>query len=110
MSRKSKFTIAFNKKYDDKLPDRKKTTLAKFFKIDKKILDDVFDRGRAAYITNNKSVRKGVTSHEEWSYPRLYKFIMNVESARDDGKVNTGAGQDGDLVLKALNKKSNTFI
>ena len=108
MSRKSKFTIAFNKKYDDKLPDRKKTTLAKFFKIDKKILDDVFDR--AAYITNNKSVRKGVTSHEQWSYPRLYKFIMNVESARDDGKVNTKAGEDGDLVLKALGKKSNTFI
>lgn len=110
MSRQSKFTIEFNKKYDSQLPDRKKTTLAKFFKIDKKLLDEAFDRGRAAYITNFKSVRKGVTSHEQWSYPRLYKFIMNVVSARDDGKINTGAGQDSDLILKALNKKSKTFI
>ena len=110
MSRQSKFTIKFNKKYDSQLPDRKKTTLAKFFKIDKKLLDEAFDRGRAAYITNSKSVRKGVTSHEQWSYPRLYKFIMNVVSARDDGKINTGAGQDSDLILKALNKKSKTFI
>ena len=42
---RSKFTIEFDKKYGDNLKDRKLSTLAKYFKIQKIIFQDVFNRG-----------------------------------------------------------------
>tara|TARA_R110001592_G_scaffold35557_3_gene120922 strand:- start:1188 stop:1511 length:324 start_codon:yes stop_codon:yes gene_type:complete len=106
--RRSKYTIELEKKFGNALPDRKKSTLAKHFKIKENLLDDVYDRGRAAGI--NTGMRKNVNSVDMWGRARMNKYILNVVKARKDNKVNKGRGQDGDLVAKALTKKNITFV
>lgn len=101
MVRRSKFTIEFERKYGDKLPDKRKETIAKYFKIKRKLLDEVYDRGRAAGL--NTGMRKGVTSVDAWARVRMYKFVLNVEKARAGGKINMGRGEDGDVVERAVN-------
>ena len=98
--RRSKYTIKFEKLYSD-IPDRKIPTLAKYFGIKKSILQDVFNRGVGAYNTNKSSVRKGVSSPEEWAMPRVYKFIFNVMKARRGEEYMKGRGHDTDLLEKA---------
>ena len=98
---RSKFTIEFNKKYGDKIANRKLSTLAKYFKIKKSLVQDVFNRGVGAYNTNPSSVRKSVSSAEQWSYARVYKFILNVIKKRENKPYPTGRGHDSDVVEKA---------
>ena len=100
--RRSKYTIEFEKKYGEKIPDRKKSTLSKYFKIKKSLIQDVYNRGVGAYKTNPSSVRKGVTSEEQWATARVYKYILNVEKARRGEEYLQGRGHDTDLVVKAL--------
>tara|TARA_R110000823_G_C15730232_1_gene479659 strand:- start:266 stop:571 length:306 start_codon:yes stop_codon:yes gene_type:complete len=97
MSRRSKFTIDFEKIYP-KDKSRSRGAIAKHFKIKKSVLDDAFDRGVGAYKTNRSAVRKGVSSPEQWAIPRMYKLLLNILKARKGGKINMGKGQDGDLV------------
>ena len=99
--RRSKFTIEFEKKYGEKIPDRKRSTLSKYFKIKKSLIEDVFNRGVGAYRNNPSSVRKGVTSEEMWATARVYKFILNVINKRQNKSYPTGRGHDADLVEKA---------
>ena len=99
--RRSKFTIEFEKKYGDKIPDRKIPTLAKYFKIKKSLIQDAFNRGVGAFKTNPSSVRTGVKSAERWAMARTYKFILNVENKRQNKSYPTGPGHDSDLVEKA---------
>ena len=105
MSRRSKYTIAISK-YD--LPNKKKSTLEKFFKIPRTLLDAAFDRGVGAYNTNPGSGRKGVVSEEQWATARTYKFIVNTLLARQGKKVPTGRGHDFDLVEQAV--KFSDFV
>jgi hypothetical protein len=98
--RRSKYTIKFERLYGD-IPDRKLPTLAKYFGIKKSILQDVFNRGVGAYNTNPSSVRKGVSSEEQWAMARTYKFILNVMKARRGEKYLQGRGHDTDLLEKA---------
>lgn len=99
MSRRSKYTIAISK-YD--LPNKKKSTLSKFFRIPRTLLDDSYDRGVGAFRTNPASVRKSVVSEEQWATARTYKFIVNTLLARQGKKVPTGRGHDFDLVEQAV--------
>lgn len=99
MSRRSKFTIEFEKIYP-KDKSRSSSAIAKHFKIKKSVLDDAFARGVGAYKTNRAAVRKGVSSAEQWGKPRQYKLVLNILKARKGGKINTGRGQDSDLVEK----------
>ena len=99
MSRRSKYTIAISK-YD--LPNKKKSTLEKFFKIPRPLLDDAFDRGVGAYNTNPGCVRKGVVSEEQWATARIYAFIMKAYDAVNKGKKKIN--QDQDLFEKIINK------
>lgn len=99
--RRSKYTIEFEKRYGDKLSDRKKSTLAKYFKIKRSLIDDAYDRGVGAFHNNPSSVRKGVSSEEQWATARLYKFILNVMNKRQNKSYPTGRGHDSDLVEKA---------
>lgn len=101
MSRRSKYTIEFEKRFGDKLENRKKSTLSKYFKIKRSLLDDAYDRGVGAFNSNPSSVRKGVSSEEQWATARLYKFILNVLNKRQDKPYPTGRGHDSDLVEKA---------
>ena len=98
---RSKFTIEIDKKYGDKLKDKKFTTLAKYFKIKKSLIEDAYSRGRGAYFSNSASVRKGVSSDEQWGRARSNKFILNVIKKRENKPYLTGRGQDSDVVQKA---------
>jgi len=104
----SKWTKQLEKKYGDKLQDKKKSTLSEFFKIKVKLLDEVYDRGRAAGL--NTGMRKGVTSVDAWGRARMNKFIIRVMEARKNGTVNNGRGEDGDLVAEALGTNEYKFI
>jgi hypothetical protein len=97
MSRRSKFTIEFEKIYP-KDKSRSSATIAKHFNIKKSVLDDAYARGVGAYKSNRSAVRKGVSSPEQWAKPRQYKLLLNILKARKGGKINMGKGQDGDLV------------
>ena len=98
---RSKFTIEFDKKYGDKIANRKLSTLAKYFKIKKSLIQDVFNRGVGAYNTNPSSVRKSVSSAEQWAMARTYKFILHVIKKRENKPYPTGRGHDSDVVEKA---------
>lgn len=97
MSRRSKYTIAISK-YD--LPNRKKSTLSKFFRIPRTLIDQVFDRGVGAFKT--AGARPSVKSPEQWATARTYKFIVNTMKARRGEKIPTSAGHDYDLVEQAV--------
>ncbi len=93
----------FNKKFNqDKDESNSKTKMTKFTGIPKKILDAVYDRGVGAYKTNPGSVRKSVTSPEQWATARIYAFIMKAYNAVKKGKNKIN--QDQDLFEKIMNK------
>ena len=96
---KSKYTREFDKRFGDKLKSRSISNLSTFFKIKKSILEDAYSRGVGAFKNNRSAVREGVTSAEQWAFPRMLKLILNVV----DEKIPTGRGQDADLIKKALN-------
>jgi len=99
MNRRSKFTIEFDKKYGEKIPDRKISTLAKYFKIKKSLIQDAFNRGVGAFRT--QGARPSVKSAEQWAMARTYKFILNVIKKREGKKYPTGVGHDSDLTERA---------
>lgn len=87
----------FNKKYKQKLnePNSKKD-ISKLSGVSMSILDDVYYRGMAAYKTNPGSVRKSVTSPQQWAMARVYSFVVG-------GKTQKTA--DADLWKKHLKAK-----
>lgn len=95
--RRSKYTIAISK-YN--LPNRKKSTLSKFFRIPRTLIDEVYSRGVGAFKT--AGARPGITSKEQWATARTYKMIINTVRARQGKKVPQGRGQDHDLVLQGV--------
>ncbi len=97
MSRRSKYTIAISK-YD--LPDRKKSTLSKFFRIPRTLIDQVYSKGIGAFKT--AGARPNVTSKEQWATARTYRFIINVIKAREGKTVPTGRGSDYTIVEQAV--------
>jgi len=54
--------------------------IAKLSKMPVKALQEVFNRGIGAYKTNPSSVRKSVSSPEQWAYGRVYAFVMKTKS------------------------------
>ena len=101
MVRRSKYTIELEKRFGDKLTDNKFSTLSKYFKIKKSLIEDAYSRGRGAYFSNKKSVRPGVSSDEQWGRARSNKFILNVLLKREGKSYKIGAGHDNDLIDKA---------
>ena len=99
--RRSKHTIALEKIYP-KDKSRSKSALSKHFKIPMSILNDVYDRGLAA--ARNTGTRPSVKSDDQWARARMSKLIVNIVKARKGGSINRGAGQDSDLIDKALKK------
>jgi len=89
--------MKFNKKYGQKLqqPNSKKD-ISKLTGVSMKILDDVYYRGMGAFKTNPSSVRKSVTSPQQWAMARVYSFVVG-------GKTQKTA--DADLWKKHLKAK-----
>jgi hypothetical protein len=93
----------FNKKFKQPLNEsNSKAKMTRLTGIPTKVLDEIFDRGSAAFYNNPSSVRKSVKSPEQWSYGRLYAFIMKAYDAKRKGlrKIN----QDQDLFDKIRDK------
>ena len=101
MSRRSKYTIAFEKLYPEG-KSRSSSAIAKHFNIKKSVLDDAYSRGIGAFKSNRSAVRKGVSSPEQWGKPRQYKLVLNILKARKGGAINRTRGSDADLIDKAL--------
>ena len=96
---KNKFNRKFNQ---DKDESNSKAKMTKLTGIPTKVLDEIFDRGSAAFYNNPSSVRKSVKSPEAWSFGRIYAFIMKAYDAKRKGlrKIN----QDQDLFDKVRDK------
>ena len=86
--------MKFNRKYKQPLqqPNSKKD-ISKLTGVSMKILDDVYYRGMGAYP---KSVRKNITSPQQWAMARVYSFVVG-------GKTQKTA--DKDLWAKHLKSK-----
>ena len=101
MSRRSKYTIAFEKLYPEG-KSRSSSAIGKHFNIKPSVIQDAFRRGVGAYKSNPSSVRPSVKSPDQWGNARKLKLVLNILKARKGGKVNRGRGQDSDLVDKGL--------
>ena len=89
--------MKFNKKYGQKLQEpNSKKDISKLTGVSMKILDDVYYRGMGAFKTNPSSVRKSVTSPQQWAMARVYSFVVG-------GKTQKTA--DADLWKKHLKAK-----
>jgi len=77
----------FNKKYGQKLnePNSKKD-ISKLTGVSMSILDKVYDRGLGAYNTNPQSVRKSVTSPQQWAMARVYSFVVGGKTQKTADK------------------------
>jgi len=66
----------FNLKYNQpKNESNSMKEISKLSGIKLSILNKIFLRGKGAYKSNPKSVRKFVTSPEQWGYARVYASI-----------------------------------
>ena len=93
----------FNRKFGlDKDKSHSKASLTRLTGISKKDLDEIFDRGTAAFYNNPSSVRKSVKSAEQWSYSRIYAFIMKTYDGIEKNKEKIN--QDNQLYLKYKRK------
>jgi len=70
-TRRSSWTVLFHKTYPGLKFD--KQLFANKFKISKKVLDTVYDRGLKAWKTGGS--RPGATA-QQWAIARVYKFIL----------------------------------
>jgi len=101
MSRRSKFTIEFEKIYP-KDKSRSSATIGKHFNIKPSVIQEAFKRGIGAYKSNPSSVRPSVKSPEQWGNARKLKLVLNILKARKGGRINRGRGHDSDLIDKGL--------
>jgi len=69
--RRSSWTMLFHRTYPGLKFD--KQLFSKKFKISKRVLDTVYDRGLKAWQTGGS--RPGATAHQ-WAIARVYKFIL----------------------------------
>ena len=101
MSRKSNYTLAFNKLYPEG-KSRSSSAIGKHFNIKPSVIQDAFKRGVGAYKTNPSSVRPSVKSSDQWGNARKLKLVLNILKARAGGAINRKRGHDSDLIDKAL--------
>lgn len=109
-TRRSTFTVQFNKKYGDNLKDKSLKNLSKYFKIQPIVLNTIYNKGASAW--NSSGSRLGV-GREAWAKARVYKAILNILDGRKNGldkypeKLKT-EGHDFSHVLKGI--QFNNFI
>jgi len=80
------FKQKFNKKYGfDKDESHSIEDISKITGFTLKGLKDIFSKGIGAYNTNPQSVRKGITSAEQWAQARVYASVSaGSKSAKID--------------------------
>ncbi len=109
-TRRSTFTVQFNKKYGDNLKDKSLKNLSKYFKIQPIVLNTIYNKGASAWNSSGSRLSVG---REAWAKARVYKAILNILDGRKNGldkypeKLRT-EGNDFSLVKKAI--QFNNFI
>lgn len=82
-SRKSSWTVLFNKKYGKELKEMKGgksvKNIAKVTGIPHKALKEIFEKGEAAYYSSGSRPNQTASS---WAYGRIYAYIMGGDKIR----------------------------
>ena len=75
----------FNKKYKQKKDKSNSINqIAKLSGYKIAGLKEIYNKGYGAYYSNPSSVRKSVSSPEQWSYARIYSAVMGGAAAKID--------------------------
>jgi len=89
-SRRSKWTILFDKEYGDRLDKmkgkRSKRNIAKITGIPFKAIDEVYKKGEGAYFSSGSRPNQ---SPQSWARGRIYGYIMGNEKVRKVDKSIT---------------------
>ena len=87
-SKRSKYTIQFDKRYGDKLDKmkggRSKTNIAKVTGIPFKAIDEVYKKGEGAYRSSGSRPNQTAQS---WARARLYSYIMGGGARKADKAI-----------------------
>ena len=78
----------FNEKYNQ--PVDKSNSIKQIAKLTgykEKGLTQVYDKGIAAYYTNPTSVRKSVSSPQQWAIARIYSAVMGGKAFKFDNNL-----------------------
>lgn len=75
----------FNKKYGfNKNQSHSINEISKITGYNKSGLNTIYDKGKGAFFSNPQSVRKSVTSPEQWAYGRIYSAVMGGKAEKID--------------------------
>lgn len=89
-SRRSKWTVLFDKEYGDRLDKmkgkRSKRNIAKITGIPFKAIDEVYKKATGAYFSSGSRPNQ---SPQSWSLGRVYSYIMGNEKVRKIDKAIT---------------------
>jgi hypothetical protein len=78
----------FNKKYGFPLNEPHSIEeIAQITGYKLKGLKTIFERGEGAFYNNPESVRKGITSPQQWAYARLYAAVNPKSKAHQVDKM-----------------------
>tara|TARA_R110002050_G_scaffold262328_1_gene402550 strand:- start:1355 stop:1630 length:276 start_codon:yes stop_codon:yes gene_type:complete len=79
----------FNKKYGFKLSEpHSLREIAKITGYGYKGIKTIFEKGEGAYKSNPQSVRKNVTSPQQWAYARVYASVNPSSKAHRIDKIH----------------------
>ena len=92
MSRRT-YKQQFNAKYDQPLSQSNSIEdIARLTGYQLKGLKTIFEKGEGAFYSNPESVRKGITSPQQWAYARLYAAVNPNSKAHQIDKVHLVKG------------------
>ena len=78
----------FNRKYgQEKDQSNSLAQVAKLTGYKLSNIKKIFMKGKGAYKSNPGSVRKSVSSPEQWGYGRVYSAVMGGGAAKIDAKL-----------------------
>jgi len=78
----------FNRKYNqEKDQSNSLAQIAKLSGYKLSNIKKIFLKGKGAYKSNPGSVRKSVSSPEQWGYGRVYSAVMGGKAAVIDAKL-----------------------
>ena len=79
----------FNKKYGFKLSEpHSLREIAKITGYGYKGIKTIFEKGEGAYKSNPQSVRKNVTSPQQWGYSRIYASVNPSSKSHKIDKIH----------------------
>jgi hypothetical protein len=91
--RRRTYKQQFNAKYNQPLDQPNSLEdISRLTGYQLKGLKTIFEKGEGAYYNNPQSVRKGITSPQQWAYARLYAAVNPMSKAHKIDKVHLVMG------------------